>query len=109
MMRRAQGRFAAAPLLEAFRRYANARRRARYWSGTPNFNRQLRSNECSSSRLDEKYSLAMHDCTSWEMEIEKLTGRRPEHYDPKAKFDKAFLRAMASNVELSRAGANPKT
>jgi hypothetical protein len=96
---------AAAPLLEAKRRYVNARRRARYWSSTPNFNQSLRSIECSSSRLDEKYELAMCDCLSWEQKIEELTGQRPEHYDPKAEFAKAFVKALASNAQ---AQAQPK-
>ena len=57
-------------LSEVKRRYANARRRARYWSGVPSFNPNLRSNECRSSEIDLKYELAMCDCKSWEQALE---------------------------------------
>lgn len=73
-------------LLEARRRYANARRRARYWSGTLTFNIHLRSNETRSSQLAEKYELAMCDCKNWEYTISGLTGKTLKHYDPKAEF-----------------------
>lgn len=73
-------------LLEAKRRYANARRRARFWSGTLTFNIHLRSKETRSSRLAEKYELAMCDCKSWEQTIGELTGKKLKHYDPRAEF-----------------------
>lgn len=81
-------------ITEALRRYSNARRRARYWSGTPSFNSALRSNECRTSKLDLKYELAMCDCDSWEHAIEKMTGKRPEHYDPKQAFRRSFSKLM---------------
>lgn len=73
-------------LAEAKRRYANARRRARYWSGTLTFNIHLRSKETRSSRLHEKYELAMCDCKSWEAAIGGFTGKVLKHYDPKSAF-----------------------
>lgn len=82
-------------LAEANRRYANARRRARYWSGTPNFNPALRSNECRTSELDLKYELAMCDCKNWEACIEGLTGKPMPHYDPKQAFRASFSKLMA--------------
>ena len=69
---------------EALQRYKNAKRRALYWSGTPSFS-PYRTKETQSSRLDEKYELAMCDCKNWEAEIERLTSKRPPHYDPKKK------------------------
>ena len=84
-------------LFEARRRYANARRRARYWSGTPNFDRRVRSNKTRSSVLWEKYELAMCDCRNWEETIEELTGKKPKRYDPKQAFAHAFHKAVASN------------
>lgn len=94
---------APSALLEAKRRYANARRRARYWSGVPSFNPNLRSSECRTSELDLKYELAMCDCNSWEQTIETLTGKRPGHYDPKRAFRHSFSKLMmkASNAESS--------
>lgn len=73
-------------LLEARRRYKNARKRARFWSGTLTFNIHLRSKETRTNKLWEKYELAMCDCYSWEQTIEALTGKAVEHYDPKAEF-----------------------
>jgi hypothetical protein len=77
-------------LTEVLRRYRNARRRARYWSGTPHFDRRVRSRKTSSSALGEKYELAMCDCRNWEMAIEELTGQNPKRYDPRAKFARIF-------------------
>lgn len=74
------------PISEVKRRYRNARQRARFWSGTLTFNIHLRSSETRRSRLCEKYELAMCDCQRWEDEIERLTGKRPRHYDPRAAF-----------------------
>lgn len=85
-------------LLEARRRYKNARRRARYASGTPCFNIGLRARETRSIELDLKYELAMADCTNLEIEIERITGKRPAHYDPKREFAAAFSKLMASNA-----------
>lgn len=83
-------------LSEARRRYANARRRARFWSGMPTFSPWKRSNETRSGRLDEKYELAMCDCDSWEGIIERLTGKRPKHYNPKAQFAAKFSQLIGS-------------
>lgn len=85
----------AVTLKEALRRYNNARRRARYWSGIPTFNYKKRSSETRSMRLSEKYELAMCDCNSWESEIEMLTGTRPDHYDPKKAFGARFIQLLA--------------
>jgi len=83
--------------LEAKRRYSNARRRARYWSGTPSFSVTARSNECRTSELDLKYELAMCDCNSWEQTLEKMTGKSLEHYDPKQAFRRAFSKLQFSS------------
>ena len=93
------GRVLSIELLEARRRYSNARRRARYWSGIPTFRPWGRSNETRTSKLWEKYELAMCDCNAWESRIEELTGKRPEHYDPKSAFAVRFTQLMgkASN------------
>lgn len=90
-------------LLEAKRRYANAQRRARYWSGVPSFNPNLRSSECRTIELDLQYELAMCDCNSWEQTLKTLTGKRPGHYDPKRAFRNSFskLTMKASNAELN--------
>lgn len=87
----------AVPLAECRRRYANAKKRARFWSGTPSFgcNRSLNT---KSSIQDEKYELAMCDCDSWEKEIELHTGKRPPHYDPRRKFNAAFQKAMSKGA-----------
>ena len=82
-------------LTEALRRYANAKRRALYWSGNPSFSVRARSNNIRSSTLDLKYELAMCDCDSWERTIETLTGERPKHYDPKAKFRANFAKMLS--------------
>lgn len=96
-------------LLEATRRYKNARRRALYWSGTPCFSRAARSQECRSYILDEKYSLAICDCKTWERIIGNLTGKPVKPYNPKHRFsEKMPAMLKASNAELSRAGDNPK-
>lgn len=96
---------APSTLLEARRRYANARRRARYWSGTPCFNPALRPTECRTSEMDLKYELAMYDCNSWEQTLETLTGKKPGHYDPKQAFRRSFSKLMmkASNDKVSHA------
>lgn len=75
-------------LKEALRRYKNAKRRARYWSSTPGYSG--RSQETRSSRLWEKYEIAMCDCRSWEKEIEWITGVVQPRYDPKMAFGRAF-------------------
>lgn len=68
------------------RKYWNARRRARYWSGVLTFRPWTRSVETRSNRLNEKYELAMCDCKNWEFEIGALTGKTVKHYDPKSTF-----------------------
>jgi hypothetical protein len=90
----AHPRVGISDLLGARRRYANARRRARYWSGIPTFRPWMRSNETRSSRLWEKYELAMCDCKSWEAEIERLTGKPLPHYDPRKEFGAKFSLLM---------------
>lgn len=89
--------------LEAKRRYANARRRARFWSGIPSFCPWKRSRETRTSKLWEKYELAMCDCKSWEAEVHRMTGKKVKHYDPKADFAVRFTQLMgkASNADLS--------
>ena len=90
-------------LAEARRRYANAKKRARFWSGTPSFG----GNRASVSRkVDEMYDLAMCDCDSWERELEKLTGRRPPHYDPRKKFNTAFVRGLGKCTANNRVDGN---
>lgn len=94
-------------LSEAKRRYANARRRARYWSGTLTFNIHLRSNETRSSRLNEKYELAMCDCKSWEHTIQELTGKQVKHYDPKAAFAASWSKLQFGKRTLPQHGNAP--
>lgn len=89
-------------LLEAKRRYQNARRRARYWSGTPTFRPFIRSTETRSSRLNEKYELAMCDCKNWEQTIQEMTGKVVPHYDPKKQFAAKFSILLASNNQAQR-------
>lgn len=82
-------------LAEAKRRYKNARRRARYWSGTPSFVPSARSNETRTSELCLKYELAMCDCKSWESTIENLTGKPVPRYDPRSAFAAKFSQLMS--------------
>lgn len=83
-------------LLEAFRGYRNARRRARYWSGNPSYSNGV--TKCTrSSRLWEKYELAMCDCRVWEAEIGRITGTQPDRYDPRRTFAAKFQKLMTSN------------
>jgi len=84
-------------LEEATRRYKNAKRRALYYSSTPGFSG--RSQETRSSRLWEKYEIAMFDCRSWEKEIEWITGVVQEHYDPKMSFRRVFSKVMNSKKD----------
>src|SRR5206468_1616880 len=84
------------------RRYKNARRRARYWSGLPTFVPSKRSVKSDHSTLSEKYELAMCDCKNWEWEIERLTGVAPKHYDPKAKFALNFTRLIRRPIKRQR-------
>lgn len=87
---------------EIYRKYANAKRRALYWSGTPSFNPFARSSQTRSGMLDEKYELAMCDCDVWERVIATLTGKRVEHYDPHSAYRHTFSKIMAA---VSRANA----
>lgn len=89
---------------KVLRRYRNAKRRALYWSGNPSFAK--RSVETRSSRLSEKYELAMCDCKNWEHDIERLTGHRPPHYDPKASFDRAWSRLSVNPAVRGREPAS---
>lgn len=82
-------------LKESRRKYSNARRRAKFWSGNPSFiNAGPKGRNLSSSKMSEQYELAMCDCDSWEKTIEGLTGKKIEHYDPRAKFRAAFTKLI---------------
>ncbi len=85
--------------------YQNAKRRARYWSGNPSYSSRV-TRETRSSRLSEKYELAMCDCKNWEFEIHRITGKRPKHYDPKAEFNRRWYEVMRSFAR-GRKGARP--
>lgn len=83
-------------LITLRRRYGNARRRARFWSGRPSLSgRGPTGRNLTTGRMDEKYELAMCDCQAWEVELSELTGRAVEHYDPRAAFRARFYRLMA--------------
>lgn len=79
-------------LEEIKRKYANARRRALYWSGNPSWSRSARSQETTTSTLDLKYDLAMYDCRSWEQALEIATGVKVPKYDPKNAFIVAYFK-----------------
>lgn len=85
-------------LLEARRRYSNARRRARYWSGMPERKRSLKT---QSSILWEKYELAMADCHNWELTLSEMTGKKLKHYDPRRDFQNKFPTAWAKALNAS--------
>jgi hypothetical protein len=92
----------------ALHRYACARRRARYWSGNPSWsNNGPKGKNLTTCRMDERYELAMCDCLSWESELERITGKKIPHYDPKAEFRAKFSKMLfASNASDQRPGAN---
>lgn len=72
-------------------RYRNAKRRALYWSGNPSYSAS-RTRETRSSRLCEKYEIAMSDCKNLEQLLERLTGASHPHYDPQQKFRNSFFK-----------------
>ena len=81
-------------LPEALRRYDNAKRRAFYWSGVPSLSLRHHTRETSSALLWEKYAIAMADCRNWENFIEKETGKRLKHYEPKGTFQHRAAKAL---------------
>jgi acyl carrier protein len=84
---------------DAKRRYANARKRARFWSGNPSWsNFGPTGKNLTTCRMDEKYELAMYDCHSWEDRIGQLTGKELKHYDPKQEFRSRFARMMSKSA-----------
>lgn len=93
-MKKSQATF---ELADAKRRYANARRRARFWSGNPSLsNFGPTGRNLTTGRMDEKYELAMCDCDSWEQTIGRLTGKEVSHYDPKQAFRRRFAALMST-------------
>jgi len=83
-------------LATARRRYKAARSRALYWSGNPSFTgRRFRVNGPHRHDHDLMYECAMNDCESWEAEIERLTGTRPQHYDPERLCREWWSRLMS--------------
>lgn len=80
------------------RRLRNARQRAAYWSGRPNFsNRGFRGNSCHG---DEGYEIAMCDIRSLSGAIEEATGKRPKQSDPKREFRATFSALMGAHHSL---------
>lgn len=88
------------------RRFRNAQRRARYWSGTPSFSVGARAKATKSGRMDEQYELAMCDQDSLAGLIANLGGSVKVR-DYKAEFRGRYMKwmAKASNAEaLPQAG-----
>jgi hypothetical protein len=76
------------------RRFRNAQRRARYWSGVPTFATGTRSKCNRSSRLWEKYELAMNDQDSLAARIAEMGGSvRVKDY--RREFQTRFQALMA--------------
>ena len=82
----------------AKQRYANARRRARYWSGTPSYNPLA----YRTGQRDLQYELAMCDCLAWECRLRELTGKPMPHYDPRAAFARSYRKSVG--IALTRKG-----
>jgi hypothetical protein len=91
---------------EAKRRYANAKRRALYWSGKPSFCPSARSNEKRSSKIWENYELAMNDCDSWENTLKALTGKDYPHFDPRREFAARFSQLLRNPRPIGLKGEN---
>lgn len=83
------------------RRLGNARKRAAYASGRPNWgNRGVRGN---SGHGDELYELAMCDIKSLTGILQSLTKRKFKLSDPKQEFRNSFSKLMERRAALSLA------
>jgi hypothetical protein len=76
-------------LPELRRNLKNAKRRALFWSGRPSYSSRTPRSP-TSSKLWEKYELAMCDIKSLCGLIEDITGKPEPSYDPKREFQKQF-------------------
>ena len=85
-------RNSSARLRDLKRRLANARKRAAFWSGRPNFSG--RGFVGSSGHGDDEYSLAMCDIRRLCDALEGETGKRPKQSDPKREFSAGFSQLM---------------
>ena len=70
---------------ELRRRLANAKRRARFWSGVPSFSRHVAKSRNVGER-DTRYEIAMCDVRSLTALLEERTGRKLVLYDPQAQW-----------------------